>query len=398
MKMTPPYIIVLLLALGCAHSFPQQGLMDPILAHPAPALKENATAFEAAAWHLFRKADYVRALNLAYQATEIEPQEPSAALLIGLIYDHGFNRPDLALSAYNHIMLQASNHEGVRILQPRLPYLFRRTQERIAQISLDHNETHPLEGTPLALFPILPWIPNKTDAAFALGLTDILFSDLLDTNSKLPTLRTHLLAHAFLDVFPNADAKAFAQWVGADQTLSGTMIRGHNHQISIALTLTNAQGQTIRDFPPVVGKMDELDLFREAISQAVTQAIDLTTPDFTGPMPSSLALTLFGRGLDAYLAADPEQARIYFSGARDLAPKAERITQLQEWVEADYLGSQIGQDLLGLYRSIRSQPNPDEAAARRILATQHFLMPSTGLGSAQEPLQPFKSPKPETAQ
>jgi len=73
------------------------------------------------------------------------------------------------------------------------------------------------------------------------------------------------------------------------------------------------------------------------------------------------------------------------------------MRNLNRWIKADYTGSQIGNDLVALYRSLKLQPDPDEAATRRILATQHLLAPSYGVDSAQETLTPFKPPQPETA-
>ena len=89
------------------------------------------------------------------------------------------------------------------------------------------------------------------DAALALGLTDILFSDLVDGESNLPSLRSHLLAHAFLTAFPNSSGKDFARWAGADQTLSGTLLHGPDHQITV--------GDTVAVCPPIMGRMDALD-------------------------------------------------------------------------------------------------------------------------------------------
>lgn len=398
MKSILPYIMVLLWAFGCANTLPHQSQTEPVLAHPVPAIKKESTPYETAAWHLFKNADYVRALRLAYRATEIRPQEPSAALLIGLIYDHGLNRPDLALSAYNHILQQAPHYEGVGILQPRLPYLFRRTQERVAQISLHHPETPPLQGMPLAIFPILPWTPNKTDAAFTLGLTDILLSSLLDANSNLPSLRTHLLAHAFLDAFPNANANAnaFALWAGAEQTLSGTLVHSQNHDISLRLELINKQGQTIQRSAPISGKMSQLNQFRDDFIHALAQMFDQTSTDTQLPMPSAMALTLHGRALDAYLSGDSPQARAYIEGSIQLSPTNKRLHNLNRWIKADYTGSRIGKDLVALYRSLKRQPDPDEAATRRILATQYLLAPNYGFDSSQETLTPFKPPQPET--
>lgn len=396
MKTILPYIMVFVVALGCANTLPLQSQSEPILGHPVPMQKKESTPYENAAWHLFRNADYVRALRLAYHATEIRPQEPSAALLIGLIYDHGLDRPDLALSAYNHILQQAPHYEGVGILQPRLPYLFRRTQERVAQISLYQPESPPLQGIQLTIFPILPWTANKTDAAFALGLTDILFSPLLDNDSNLPSLRAHLLAHAFLNAFPNADANAFALWAGAEFTLSGTLIRSQNHHVSVRLKLVDSKGQTLQESPSITGNQSQLNEFRDALLYALGQMLDLANLDTQAPMPSSMALTLYGRALDAYLSGDPEQAQTSINGAADLSPNTKRINNLKSWISADYAGSQVGKDLVTLYRSLKQQPDPDEAATRRILATQHLLTPSYGLDSAQEALTPFRPPQLET--
>ncbi len=397
MKTILPYTMVLFLALGCASTLPQQNPSEPRSAPQVPKkTNRNATAYEATAWQLFRSADYVRALRLAYLATEIRPQEPSSALLVGLIYDHGFNRPDLALSAYNQILQQTPHYDGVDLLQPRLPYLFRRTQERAAQISLQHQNVPPLQGTPLALFPILPWSPNKTDAAFALGLTDMLLSEFLGDHTTLPFLRTQLLAHAYLEAFPNADAKAFAQWAGADQTLSGILVHSRNHKITLTLTLTNEWGQTIHEFPPVVGHMNALPEFRENLIHTVSQILEHAISEGLQTFPSSLALTLYGQALDAYLAGDLEQAQKHISGAINLAPNSERMMQLDQWIRADYVGSQIGNDLIGLYQSLKLQPNPHQAASQRILATQNLLMPNSSLDTAKETLTPFKPPQPET--
>jgi len=396
MKTILPYIMVLFLVLGCATTAPQQNPSAPTPVTLVRKTNRNATAYEASAWQLFRSADYVRALRLAYLATEIRPQEPSSALLVGLIYDQGFNRPDLALMAYNQILQQTPHYEGVGLLQPRLPYLFRRTQERAAQISLQHQDVPPLQGTPLALFPILPWSPNKTDAAFALGLTDILFSDFLGDHSMLSSLRTQLLAHAYLQAFPNADAKAFAQWAGADQTLSGILVHSKNHKITLTLTLTNSLGQTTHTFPPVVGHMNALPTFRENLIHTVSQILEHPISESTEPFPSSLALTLYGQALDTYLAGDPEKSQKYIVGAINLAPRTERMIQLDQWIRADFVGSQIGNDLIGLYQSLKYQPNPHQAAAQRILATQNLLVPNNSLDTAKETLTPFKPPQPET--
>ena len=387
---------MLFFALGCATTLPTQRLGEANTQPSGIKTKGSATAYEAAAWHLFRNADYVRALRLAYLATDLQPQEPSSALLVGLIYDQGFNRPDLALLAYNEILQQTPHYEGVALLQPRLPYLFRRTQERAAQISLQNQNAPPLQGTPLALFPILPWAPNKTDAAFALGLTDILFSDFLGDNATLPSLRTQLLAHAYLEAFPLADVKAFAQWAGSDQTLSGILVHSKNRKITLTITLTDAWGQTIHEFPPVTGHLDALPEFRENILQAISQILEPPMSNATEPFPSSLALTLYGQALDAYLAGDAEQAQKYIAGAINLAPKTERLIQLDQWIRADYVGSQIGNDLIGLYQSLKYQPNPDQASAQRIWATQNLLIPQSSLDTAKEILTPFKPPQPET--
>lgn len=397
MKIILPYMMVLLYLLGCAHTVPQQSPSAPILSHPAPKLPKSITAFETTAWHLFRNSDYVRALRFAYQAAELHPQEPSAKLLVGLIYDHGFNRPDLALAAYNHILQQASNYAGINILQPRLPYLFRRTQERVAQISLQ-QDVPPLLDNQLALFPIVPWVPNKNQAALGLGLTDILFSGLLDEESTLPSLRTHLLAHAFLESFPNANAKAFAKWVGANHTLSGTLVQSQNHQISISLKLFNAQGQIEHTFAPIIGNMNDLASLQQEVTQKVGQILDRSWPTTSNTMPSSLALILHGQALDAYLLGDTNQARKFSEGALALAPRTDRIIWLNKWIEADDLGSQIDNDLVTLYRSLKYQPDPDEAATRRILATQYLLAPTSGLDTAKESLQPFKPPQTESSQ
>ena len=112
-------------------------------------------------------------------------------------------------------------------------------------------------------------------------------------------------------------------------------------------------------------------------------------------MPSVLALTLHGQGLDAYLSGDPDLARNYSTGAHNLANSNVRIDEMKRWIETDYAGSFMGDDLVALYRSLKRQPDPGEAAARRLLATENLMGPDRGLESASEPLIPFRPPRPE---
>lgn len=389
-----PYIVLLLV--GCANRLPYQIPGEPILEHPAPQIQKNPATYELAAWQFFRGADYVRALKWAYRAKEMHPDEASPALLIGLIYDQGFHRPDLALSAYNHILQNTPQYQGVALLQPRLPYLFRLAQERVAQISFEQPEMGPLTGTPLAIYPIQSWSQDKDQTAFALGLTDILFADVLDTESQLPSIRTHLLAHAFHNVLPHSDARGFAQWSGANVVLSGNLIQKQNHVIQIELSLYDNLGNHVQQLPPILGSLSNLNQLRDEIWLTLAPVIPFPSPTERPPMPSALALTLHGQGLDAYVSGDPEHATVYFTGAESLAPNNQRIKQLKAWSQADFVGSQIGQDLFTLYEKLKFQPNPDEAAIRRVLATQNLLVPASPVETGIDPLIPFKSPKPET--
>ena len=153
-----PYKLVLLLALGCAHSLHPRDSAGRQPDFPAPVYRQNSAPFESAAWRFFQNEDYVRALRLAYRATQIHPNEPSAALLVGLIYDRGFKRPDLALSVFS------SSPNDIRALiswHRAYPICFATHRSAPPSFPSAKMNIRPLKGSPWPSFQSCPGFRTK---------------------------------------------------------------------------------------------------------------------------------------------------------------------------------------------------------------------------------------------
>ena len=93
--------------IGCGGGRYRPGYIPPDGAVQTPIPLPEApgpTPFHEAAYVRYSRGDYVRALRDAYRAAEAPLPDDRLPFFIGLVYDTGFNRPDLAIPEYRRFL------------------------------------------------------------------------------------------------------------------------------------------------------------------------------------------------------------------------------------------------------------------------------------------------------
>ena len=391
MKSILPLILICAIFCGCMSSQSHQ-----VETRAVQAIRRGA--YEKQAWRAFQAADYAQALKMAYRATAVNPEAPGPALITGLIYDHVYDRPDLALLEYDRLQRLTPDRPELQILQLRLKHLFRRAQLRSAIESLKPESPPPLNDAHLALFPFQVWSNNNTHQNLALGLIDLLVFDLetIIGHDQLSVLRLHALQHQYRKTHPQASGADFAKWSGATYTLIGEIAPQNEHLVVVSARLVNANGETVQTLPQITLGPGDLPLFRRIILSELALYLNLELPASFEPQPSTslVALGLHAQGLSAYLSNNLDRANYFFNGALILDPNAPLFVSRQQWVTDDLQGAQYTNELSELYQQLLTRPLPEIALQRRLNTTHALLAPSRGIESGTEALSPYKPPQP----
>ncbi len=158
--------ILLGLLTACGATFPPRafpppedpipGLM-PLVPSPDPAKLQNV------AYHHYGKGDYVRALGFAYNAYEAAPDNPRyPVVLLGLIYDHGLDRPDLAVLEYRKLLGMDPSAKLAQTLQDRIQHLRRVGHQREARQRIFQTGENTSPVVDIAVYPLQGGFPLKS--------------------------------------------------------------------------------------------------------------------------------------------------------------------------------------------------------------------------------------------
>ncbi len=392
-------LIFLVGMLGCGSQMPQlapHALGEPVLSHPITLPTPDPARYETAAWSQFQRRDYVRALRLAYRAVDIAPTDPSPVFLAAMIYDRGFDRPDLALVEYERMFNLFNDYPILTPLRPRLFYLYRVAQQRMVLSALKSSQSVPMTDKSFAIFPFNTYPNNHMNTAISLGLADLLLFDLVSARDSkgMPPLQLHLLHLTFKQTFPDKSASDFAKWVGADHTLTGDMVQTKDHRVRLTAKLLDASGSLVHTFSPVESSLNDLTEFRQTVFDTLSQILNTLPTEPQKLIATPLSILLHGQALEAYLSDDILTATTVEQGALFLDASSPLIQHWYHWMLTDYAGSLTDANLTTIYQKLSVQPNPKSASQRRLLATHQSLLPATGI-EGEEPLNPYKPPQPE---
>ena len=350
---------------------------------------------ESLAYTHFDQKDYVRALRYAYQAFRINPADPRLLLLMGLIYEQGFKRPDLALQEYSRLFSLVGPKRLEKRMGSRMQYLLRKAQMRAANLALQPDQPPPLKGQKLAVFPFR--IQGPTQPALAQGIQDLLLHNVHHLLGYPDPFQLQVLTHVYLQAFPWGTPSEYAVWTGADLTLTGHLIDMGDHRIQITLQVLDATGQTVYTSTPVANNLGDLTQLNSDLFSEAARGLEISLPTPVLNIASPIALMAYVQGRNAYLEGNLTQARQFLNDALSIQPDADLIAQTLKWVENDLNNTNHPQLLVDLYWELETLPDPERALSRRLQNTHHLIVPSEGEITGQETHDPFKPPHPETA-
>ena len=385
-----------LLLLCCARPyqgstpFRNTGMQDiPTFHVPDPGKLESL------AYTHFGQKDYVRALRYAYQAFRIDPADPRLLLLTGLIYEQGFNRPDLALQEYSRLFSLVGPKRLEKRMGSRMQYLLRKAQMRTANLALQPDQPPPLKGQKLAVFPFQ--IQGPTQPTLAQGIQDLLLHNVHHQLGYPDPFQLQMLTHVYLQAFPLSTPSEYAVWTGADLTLTGHLIDLGDHRIQITLQVLDATGQTVYTSPPVADNLGDLTQLNSDLLSQAAKGLEISLPIPVLSIASPIALMAYVQGRNAYLEDNLTQARQFLNDVLSMQPDADLIAQTLKWVENDLNNTDHPQLLVDLYWELETLPDPERALSRRLQSTHRLIVPSEGEITGQETHDPFKPPRPEAA-
>ena len=358
----------------------------------------SAGKLESLAFSHYGERDYIRALRYAYMATEKRKTNPRLAFLLGLIYDTGLSRPDLAIPEYRRATPLRPATDLPDRINRRIQYLSRMAAKRAALRVLESDAPPPLSGDRIAAFPFQVR-DLASPSAVSLGLIDLILHD-LERRSGLPQIDPfglHTLSYAFQDAFPDGEPADFARWVGAGRTLTGTLIDLGRDGIQVTLQVLDSEGQTVFQAPPVSGSLKNLIELHTALLKETEAGLEISRSERLPltSIESPLAFHLHTQGLLLYLSGKSLQAYSHLEDARALDQNSDLVARTLRWVRLDLEGEQEGPEFAGLYRDLLTKPDPAAAIKSRLAITHTLTAAMPGTYSGAESLNPFKPPSTE---
>ncbi len=329
---------------------------------PPEDLRHSPAKLKAAAYAYYNRGDYVRALRYAYEAAQTTPDDLRSSFLLGLIYDMGLDRPDLAIPEYKRILSLRPWSDLPKRIRRRIHYLYRQAQARHAARALHPGSPPPISSDQLAAFPLYPAGPRPPDPNLQLGLIDLLLYDLQNLSDTLhiDPLQVYISSYTFQRAHPGATPGEFARWSGAEKTLTGTLIDLGEGRIRVVLHLLGSDGSPLYTAAPVTGNLRDLQTLHHALLSQAAKALDLSLPATLPPLPVAalLPLLLHAEGLWVYLSGQVSEAHHHLAQTQTLDPASDLIARTYRWVDLDLTGQKEGQSLLVTYRSMVAHPSP----------------------------------------
>jgi tetratricopeptide (TPR) repeat protein len=351
MKRLPLFILLLLVVLpGCASRY--QYMAFP----PEDTSKLTSQQLLAFAYDHYSLGDHVRALRFVYRAAAADPDDLRSSLLMGLIYDLGFDRPDLAIPEYERVLPLRPWSDLPKRLENRLYHLRQRSEyNRLSNLVKSGNNL-PDSTYPLAVLQFESTGPRAPSPGISLGLMDMILHG-LSTLSDPPStnaLDLHILQRAYLDNAEERSNPHFASWSGAEIVLTGTLTDLGKGRLQIVVLSLGPDGSPIYRSSPITGNTKKLSLLYRDLMQEVANALNLPLHESgpNSPISNTLSLLIHTRALELYLSGQSESASLFLSQALDADPGSDLIGRTLAWVEGDLAGKKAEHALVSAYKKI----------------------------------------------
>ena len=382
---------------SCAASFPQRaypppeepipGLLPPIPT-PDPEKLQNV------AYHHYGRGDYIRALGFAYDALKAAPANPRYPILLGLIYDQGLDRPDLAVIEYRKLLGMEPSGRLAESLEQRVQHLRRLAYQRQARQRVFETVASDGARMDLAVFPLEPVGSVAPPPGLTIALVDMVLQDLAGPGAGIDPLQLHIYHNEFARHRPDAGPSDFARWIRASKTLTGRLMDLGDHRVRITLQVFGRDGGLLWEGPPVTANLGDLQTLRNALSGQAAKGLNLPLPADYPPRPfkNPVNLLVHARALSDYVGGDVPTALRALESLRRFEPRSTILDRTLTWARRDMAGANRLPDLLKAYRSLGNRPDPLDAVHRRLMATHALTTPTPASQTGSETTNPYKPP------
>jgi len=311
------------------------------------------------AYDHYKLGDEVRALHFVYKAATGDPSDLRPPLLMGLIYDLDFDRPDLAVPEYEKVLpLRAWSDLPTRLTQ-RLVHLRRRSEyDRLSDLARSRQDL-PTSSYQLAFLQFESVGPRTAPKGMALGLSDLVIHGLKEFSDTLydDALDLHILQRAYLENTPERVNAEFATWNGANRTFTGTLTDLGMGRLQITLQVLGPDGRILHKSPAIRGHADDLLLlYRHLVNEAAI-LLDLKLPPagLHSPISNALAMIIHAQALELCLDNQTESASLFLTRALESAPASSLIDRTKNWIDQDLAGRKAKHALVSSYQRIIEQ-------------------------------------------
>lgn len=390
---------------GCAVSPPRSATMTDL--GPVPSFDRSAMPeqdggrLRREALDYYARGDYVRALRYGYWAAQTIPTDVRLRLLLGIVYDGGFDRPDLALPEYRRALSLDPDRRFRARLERRVHFLNRRLIQDATRSSLIDNSGIPLSENWLAVYPLRTFGPRTPDVGLEIGLIDWVLPDIKKRSAGLHVdpFTSWIVAQVYREIASAPTAESYARWCGAGLVLTGSLTDLGRDRLRIELELLDAGGRIVYASNPFeVDTADPADARRRILEEAST-ALGLLAPDREAPSPvtNPAAMMLYAQGLAQYLVGQVAEAERALADALAVDPDSPFLASRHRWARSDRLGATEGADLLADYHRLLNLPDPDRVVRERLSRGHALADPAASMANGTEPTDPFKPPRPDVA-
>jgi tetratricopeptide (TPR) repeat protein len=358
----------------------------------------NGGDLRSAALDYYAKGDYVRALRFGYWATQTMPTDVRLRLLLGIVYDGGFNRPDLALPEYERALSLKPSRQFQDKLRRRIRYLSRRLLQESTRTSLIDKSGNPFSENWLAIYPLRIVGPRSPEIGLEYSLLDWILPDLKTRSPGLHVdpFTSLIVAQVFREVADQADAQTFARWSGAGLTLTGQLTDIGNQQLRVVIELLDAMGAVSYTSRPVVIKTTDPGAAYENILSLVDAGLGLMSAEkgrSRPPITNAGSMALYSEALGQYLVGQVSVAEKNLEDAMTLDPDSDYLMSRHTWARSERLGRSEGAEILDDYHRLLRLPDPNQLVRDRLMRGHSLSSPAVAGTSGLESEDPYKAPQ-----
>lgn len=359
----------------------------------------SADELRSSALDYYAQGDYVRALRYGYWAAQTIPTDVRLRLLLGIVYDGGFDRPDLALPEYQRALSLKPDRRFHQTLKRRIHYLNRRLLQDATRTSLIDNSTKPLSENWLAVYPLQISGPREPAPGLEIGLLDWILPDVKarSMNLHVDAFTSWIVAQVFREVSNDPSPAAFARWCGAGVVLTGQLTDLGDDRLRVVIELLSPSGTTAYASAPfVISAMAPDSAFARLLDETATALALLDAPEgIRSPITNPASLALYTQGFARYLVGQVADAEANIRDAVTLDSGSSFLDLRLEWAESDLLGGHEGGQLLDDYHRLLKLPDPDRLVRERLMRGHRLGSPAISGLSGREVENPYKPPRPE---